>query len=325
MITSASLFEGIDEDFERIENKVKISEQQLWHERLGHPGQDKTRAIINHLKGDHPANLNPNTALTCEHCIRAKSTAARMGQGGGERSVSPLDLIHINLIVDSSHATEYTCTLVLIDDHSKYVYVRPLLRKSHAFKELKAIIVFLETQAGKSLKAIQSDQGTEWRSNDAHEWAHDKGIEWQMTVGYDSRQNGHVERTNRSISEKMRALLMQRRLPKRFWPYAIRAAVFKMNLTPSIDGEVPYQAMFGRSPERLMKLLCVFRCLSWVNIPKVKRDNKKLDQRAVASICHGPECSGSRRAPVESMAVVQSPWRPWTPMDSHAKEDRAHM
>ncbi|SOV04593.1 uncharacterized protein UDID_17144 [Ustilago sp. UG-2017a] len=41
--------------------------------------------------------------------------------------------------------------------------------------------------------------------------------------------------------------------------------------------------------------------------------------------CHGPECSGSRRAPVESMAVGQSPWRPWTPTDSHAKEERAHM
>ncbi|SOV03192.1 uncharacterized protein UDID_18346 [Ustilago sp. UG-2017a] len=25
------------------------------------------------------------------------------------------------------------------------------------------------------------------------------------------------------------------------------------------------------------------------------------------------------------MVVVQSPWRPWTPTDSHAKEDRAHM
>ena len=46
---------------------------------------------------------------------------------------------------------------------------------------------------------------------------------------------------------------------------------------------------------------------------------------APALSCHGPECSGSRRAPVESMAVVQSPWRPWTPTDSHAKEERAHM
>ena len=39
--------------------------------------------------------------------------------------------------------------------------------------------------------------------------------------------------------------------------------------------------------------------------------------------CHGPECSGSRRAPVESMAVVQSPWRSWTSTDSHAKEERS--
>ncbi|SOV03660.1 uncharacterized protein UDID_19106 [Ustilago sp. UG-2017a] len=46
---------------------------------------------------------------------------------------------------------------------------------------------------------------------------------------------------------------------------------------------------------------------------------------ATGTSCHGPECSGSRRAPVESMAVVQSPWRPWTPTDSHAKEERAHM
>ncbi|SOV09247.1 uncharacterized protein UDID_18534 [Ustilago sp. UG-2017a] len=48
-------------------------------------------------------------------------------------------------------------------------------------------------------------------------------------------------------------------------------------------------------------------------------------ETALRPCCHGPECSGSRRAPVESMAVVQSPWRPWTPTDSHAKEERAHM
>ncbi|SOV03322.1 uncharacterized protein UDID_18628 [Ustilago sp. UG-2017a] len=49
------------------------------------------------------------------------------------------------------------------------------------------------------------------------------------------------------------------------------------------------------------------------------------DSFDTAPPCHGPECSGSRRAPVESMVVVQSPWRPWTPTDSHAKEERAHM
>ncbi|SYW81672.1 uncharacterized protein UHO2_00180 [Ustilago hordei] len=85
----------------------------------------------------------------------------------------------------------------------------------------------------------------------------------------------------------MRTLLMQRRLPKRFWPYAIRAAAFKINLTPSIDNEFPYQAIFGKLPERALRLLQVFGCLAWVNIPKVKQDNKKLDQQAIASIFLG--------------------------------------
>ncbi|KAJ1589284.1 hypothetical protein NDA15_004100 [Ustilago hordei] len=244
MIMSTSLFEDVNEDFEQAEGKAKISKQQLWHEHLGHPGQDKTRAIINCLKDNNTADLDPDTAMT----------------------------------FNSSHATEYMCTLVLVNDHSKYVYMQPLLQKSHAFPKLKTIVSYLKTQTGRSLKAIQSDQGTEWRSNDALEWTHDKGIEWQMTMGYNSRQNRCVERMNRSLGEKMQTLLMQRRLPKSFWPYAIQATAFKMNLTPNIDSKFPYQAMFGKPLEQLMRLLHVFRCLAWVNIPKVKRDNKKLDQ-----------------------------------------------
>ncbi|KAJ1040609.1 hypothetical protein NDA10_000097 [Ustilago hordei] len=120
------------------------------------------------------------------------------------------------LIIDASHATEHTCILVLVDDHSR------------------------------SLKVIWSDQGGEWKSNEALEWLQDKGNKWQTTVGQNSNQNGQVERMNRSLGEKMRALLMQRGLPKSFWPYAIRAAAFKMNLTPNVDNKLPYQAMFKK-------------------------------------------------------------------------------
>ncbi|SOV02936.1 uncharacterized protein UDID_18083 [Ustilago sp. UG-2017a] len=287
MTTSTPLFEGVDEEFELADRRPKISTRQLWHERLGHPGRDKSRAIVDRLKGEPVAALDPDTALICEQCIRSKSMAARMGRGSGETAAGPLDLIHINLIIDSSRVTEYTCTLVLVDDHSKYVHAQPLLRKSHAFTQLKRTVSFLETQTGRKLKAIRSDQGTEWKSNEALEWSLEKGIEWQTTVGYNSRQNGRVERMNRSLGEKMQTLLMQRSLPKRFWPHAIRAAAFKINLTPNVDGEFPYQLMFKRSPKRFICLMRVFGCLAWVNIPKAKRNNKKLDQRAVAAIFIG--------------------------------------
>ncbi|SOV04383.1 uncharacterized protein UDID_17076 [Ustilago sp. UG-2017a] len=276
MTISTPLFEGVDEEFELANRRPKISTKQLWHERLGHPGRDKSRVIVDKLKGEPVIALDPDTALTCEQCIQSKSTVARMGQGSSERAARPLDLIHIDLIIDSSHVTEYTCTLVLVDDYS-----------NHAFMQLKRIVSFLETQTDRKLKAIRSDQGTEWKSNEALEWSLSKGIEWQTTVGYNSRQNGRVERMNRSLGEKMRTLLMQRSLPKRFWPHAIRAAAFKLNLTPSVDGEFPYQLMFRKSPERFIRLMRVFGCLAWVNVPKAKRNNKKLDQRAVAAIFLG--------------------------------------
>lgn len=190
MTTSTQPFEGVNEGFELNNKEPKISTQQLWHEHLGHPGRDNANIIIKKLGGELVADLNPNTALTCEECIQSKSTAARMGQGSGERATMPLDLIHIDLIIDLSHKTEHTCTLVFVDDHSKYVCVQPLLCKSHVFNQLKRTVLFLETQTGRNLKAIQSDQGTEWKSNEALEWSQDKGIVWQTIVGYNSRQNG---------------------------------------------------------------------------------------------------------------------------------------
>ncbi|SOV06659.1 uncharacterized protein UDID_17560 [Ustilago sp. UG-2017a] len=122
MATSAPLFEGVDEEFEHIKNEPKVSKQRLWHEHPGHPGRDKTKAITSKLKDKYTMKLDPNTALTCEQCLRSKSTSARMGKGSGERAIGPLDLIHVDLIIDLSHVTEYTCTLVLVDDHSNNVW-----------------------------------------------------------------------------------------------------------------------------------------------------------------------------------------------------------
>ncbi|SAM70236.1 related to retrotransposon protein [Ustilago bromivora] len=182
MTASTQPFEGIDEEFELTEKKPETSTQQLWHEHLGHPGRDKARAIIKKLGNKLMTEVDPDTALTCKQCIQSKSTVAQMGQGSRERAATHLDLVHIDLILDTSYVTEHTCILVLVDDHSKYVYVQPLLWKSQAFVQLKKVVSFLETQTGRRLKVIQSDKGGKWENNEARTWSQDKGIEWQKTV-----------------------------------------------------------------------------------------------------------------------------------------------
>ncbi|SYW82245.1 uncharacterized protein UHO2_00730 [Ustilago hordei] len=132
-----------------------------------------------------------------------------------------------------------------VDEEFEHIKNEPKVSKQQLWHEHLGHPGRDKAKTDRKLKAIRSDQGTEWKSNDALEWSLEKGIEWQTTVGYNSKQNGQVERMNRTLGEKMRMLLMQRRLPKKFWPYAIRAVAFKINLTPSVDNEFPYQAMFG--------------------------------------------------------------------------------
>ena len=79
MTTSTLLVEGVDEEFELADRRPKISTRQLWHECLGHPGRDKSRAIADKLKGKPVAALDPDTALTCEQCMQFKSMATWMG------------------------------------------------------------------------------------------------------------------------------------------------------------------------------------------------------------------------------------------------------
>jgi transposase InsO family protein len=111
--------------------------------------------------------------------------------------------------------------LVALDDFSGYVHVKPLTSKAKAFPVLKSWINRMEIQTGRNAKRIRTDNGGEWLSADAAAWQDNMGIIWERTAPYTSLQNGRVERANRSIQERMRALLIQRQHPKVMWPYSL--------------------------------------------------------------------------------------------------------
>lgn len=279
------LYDGINEELGAEISKTP-SVEQLWHERLGHPGRDKTRKLQEKLLENKEIKLNPNDATRCHECIMGKSTKARMGIGSGERAQGPLDLVHIDLVTDISGRSEYRIMLVAVDDFSGYTHVKPLATKAAALSELQRWVSLMENQVNRKLKALRSDNGGEWESNLAYEWQTSNGIQWQKTAPYTSLQNGRVERMNRSIQERMRALLAQRALPKSMWPFAAEAAAFLINLTPNVDNKIPYEAMYGRKANRFINLLRVFGSLAWVHIPKSKQGDK-MDIRSVPAILVG--------------------------------------
>ncbi|SOV09427.1 uncharacterized protein UDID_18600 [Ustilago sp. UG-2017a] len=258
---------------------------KLWHERFGHPGRNKTKQIQDHYLGKETQLRHD--ARDCNCCSQAKQTRTRMTSSKTERAQAPLELVHIDLMTDLKGHPNYHHTLVVVDDSSSYVYVKPLLSKAEAFPALKAWIKTAEIATDHTLKCIRSDNGTEWSSFGAEEWKREAGFRWQKTTPYVSTQNGRAERMIRSLQEKMRAMLVQRSVPKELWPYAIMAAGHTLNLTPSTKANrIPYEDFYRKSAHGLAKQLRVFGCLAWVHLPR-KDHTGKHGVRAIPGIMVG--------------------------------------
>ncbi|SOV01775.1 uncharacterized protein UDID_18210 [Ustilago sp. UG-2017a] len=233
------------------------------------------------------ATTTPARPANCNCCSQAKQTCARMMSSKTERAQVPLELVHIDLMMDLKGHPNYHHALVVVDDLSSYVYVKPLLSKVEALPALKAWIKAAETATDHMLKCIRSDNGTEWSSFEAEEWKREAGFRWQKTTPYVSAQNGRAERTIRSLQERMRAMLVQRSVPKVLWPYAIMAAGHTLNLTPSANvSRIPYKDFHRKSAHGLVKQLRVFGCLAWVHLPK-KDHAGKHGARAIPGIMIG--------------------------------------
>lgn len=76
-----------------------------------------------------------------------------------------------------------------IDDSSKWCEVRFLKSKGEAFSATKEFITLVEKQKGKSVKAIQSDNGREYINNDFDSYLKQRGIILRLTVAHNPEQN----------------------------------------------------------------------------------------------------------------------------------------
>ncbi|CAI7742022.1 unnamed protein product [Closterium sp. NIES-53] len=141
----------------------------------------------------------------------------------------------------------------------------------------------VERESGKRVKAIHSDSGGEFLGAEFWSWLKRHGIKQQLTTAYTPQSNGVAERANQTIIVGGRTILVDLGLPLRFWTLAIRhATVIKNRVVVHVGGQhwVPMEKWSGKNP--LVDMLCVFRCMGLVHVPKEKRD--KLQAAAVWAV-----------------------------------------
>jgi transposase InsO family protein len=79
------------------------------------------------------------------------------------------------------------------------------------------------------LKAIRSDNETEFRNTSFDEFFLEHRIDQQFSALHVPQQNEVVERKNRTLVEMARMMLDEHRTPRRFWANAISTACYISN------------------------------------------------------------------------------------------------
>lgn len=140
----------------------------------------------------------------------------------------------------------------------------------------------MENQSDKKIKTLRTDNGLEFCNKMFDEFCADKGIQRHRTCAYTPQQNGVAERMNRTIMEKVRSMLSDSGLPKRFWAEATHTAVLLINKTPSsaLNFDIPDKKWHGNAP--VYSYLRRFGCVTFVHT-----DDGKLSPRAKKGVLVG--------------------------------------
>ena len=167
--------------------------------------------------------------------------------------------------------------LVIIDDFSRYIWVRFLRHKSEAIEKFKIFKTMIELQTCQHICAIQSDRGGEFLSLEFTKLCESTSIVRQLTNANTLEQNGVAERANRKLLEMARSMTAVSITPRFLWTEVINTAAFIINRSPTIANSqvTPFHRFFGTVPD--ISFLRIFDSKVHVWIEKSNRD--KLDAK----------------------------------------------
>ena len=233
----------------------------LWHCRLGHINEKR---IMKLHKDGLLNSFDFQSFERCESCLLGKLTKSPF-TGNSEKASDLLGLIHTDVCgpINTTARGGYQYFITFTDDFSKYGYVYLMKHKSESFERFKDFQNEVQNQLGKTIKALRSDRGGEYLSQEFDDHLRSCGIIPQLTPPGTPQWNGVSERRNRTLLDMVRSMMSQTSLPISFWGYALETAAFTLNRVPSKAVEkTPYELWTGKVPS--LSFLKIWGCEAFV-------------------------------------------------------------
>jgi transposase InsO family protein len=170
----------------------------------------------------------------CDSCVRGKQSRDRF-TSSISTATKPGDVIHSDFAgpLPRSHlGCRYTVSF--IDEHSRYVTVFAMKRKSDVLACVKSFLREFERPQETKIKAVHSDNGGEYTT--VAKFATGRSIAVHRSAPYALQDNGIAEGANRTIFEMARTTLVQFGLPNTFWTETVSNTAAIHNRLPQAGG-----------------------------------------------------------------------------------------
>ncbi|KAG7533289.1 Integrase catalytic core [Arabidopsis thaliana x Arabidopsis arenosa] len=255
--------------------KEETSVANRWHSRLGHMSLKNMTILV---KEGHLDSKEVHTIVFCEVRVLGKSHRQSFPEAKHTRA-GILEYVHSDLwgyVSNESSMSGCKYFLTLIDGYSKKVWIRFLRSKDEVFEKFSEWKKLVENQTKKKIKCLRTDNDLEFYNQQMDKLCNDSGVRKHRTYTYTLRQNRVFERMNRRISDKIRCMLAETGMEKKFWVEAVATTVCLINRSPdeSLKFKIPEEVWSGSKVD--YSYLRWFGCVAYVHVQQDKISPKAV-------------------------------------------------
>nr|GEY55327.1 hypothetical protein [Tanacetum cinerariifolium] len=255
--------------------KATPTQAWLWHRRLSHLHFDYINLLSNKDIVTGLPKLKYVKDQLCSSCELSKVKRSSFKSKVVPSSKGRLNLLYIDLCgpMRAASISGKKYILVIVDDYSRYTWTLFLRSKDETQEVLKDFLTMIQRNLQAPVITVHTDRGTEFLYKTLNAFFQEEGIEHQTSTARTPKQNGVVERQNRTLVEAARTMLSASQLPLFFWAEVIVAACYTQNrsiIIPTHE-KTPYHIINDRKPS--MKHLYIFCCICYIT-----RYGKNLDK-----------------------------------------------
>lgn len=229
------------------------------HRAMGHLNYQAIKKIEDACSG---LIIRGKQEIECVPCIEAKARRISFTLG----------------FIDHKSDEGYTCYAIYKHHESNLLFLVVMKRKDEQYCCFKEYLAIMERQYGIKIGILKCDNGGEFKNERMTNLCKILGTKIEYATPYTPEQNSIAERSNRTVVETARSMILDSECPKKYWADALKTAVYLRNRSPrSEDSRTPIKVLTGQKP--YLGNVQKWGITCWLYIEKKNRG--KIDAKTV--------------------------------------------